>query len=99
MDVSRYLKPNELDHYGTSCLKIEEDDEEFYIISSICLEDDEVDNLSSQLSNLSSGPSQGSQQEQVVREGMDRHDGDDDGNGGGGGGGWGGGGGGPQDGG
>ena len=60
--MSRNLKPSERDHYGNYRVQINEDDE-FYCVTLNSLEDeDDVEQLSSQLSNLSSGPSQGSQQ-------------------------------------
>ena len=53
--MSRFMKPNLLNHYGTAVLKLRED-ESFYHVSLVNkMEDPELEELSSQMSNLSSG--------------------------------------------
>ena len=66
-DVSRFLRPKENDSHGKPRLSIRED-ENFYFVRLLANIEDEVEELSSQLSNLSSGPSQPASQVEHLGE-------------------------------
>ena len=53
--MSRSMKPNLLNHYGTAVLKMREDDSFYHVSLVNNIEDPELEQLSSQMCTLSSG--------------------------------------------